>query len=102
MQADERHVEPAHEEPDGEQQESLRSECLLQRVFRSLRDGRAGARAPLLAQAPGERHHRHRDDAEDRHGRVPIVQTVLQQRGEREADQPARAQIALSVTLARE
>src|SRR5262245_57970548 len=53
VKPDKRHVETAHEAADGEQPEALRLERLLQRVLRSLRDGRAWlcARGTLLPKA---------------------------------------------------
>jgi hypothetical protein len=85
MEPDKCHVEAAHEEPDGEQPEALRLERLLQRVFAALRDRRAGpwGRGTLFPQSEGERHHHHRHRAEDEHGRMPVVEPILQQRRER-------------------
>ncbi len=85
MEPDKCHVEAAHEEADGEQPEALRLERLLQRVFAALRDRRAGlwGRGALFAQSEGKRHHQHRHHAEDEHGRMPVVEPILQQRRER-------------------
>src|SRR5262245_45897753 len=69
-----------HEEADGEQPEALRLERLLQRVFAALRDRRARpwGRGTLFPQSEGERHHHHRHRAEDEHGRMPVVEPILQ------------------------
>ena len=85
MQADKGDVEAADEEPDRQQPEARRAKRLAQRL----------ARRP--AARPGRRRPRRRDSrrpsasgtistetsAEDHHRRVPVVEPVLQHRGER-------------------
>src|SRR6266536_85487 len=79
-------MEAAHEKSGREQPETLGAKCLLERIPRRLRAGHAWrnrAGTTILAQSERQNDHQCGKRGEHEHRHVPVVEAVLENRGDR-------------------